>query len=127
MTPDLRRRVAEAKGWRFEPADTLRYPTCNVTHPTEPSHNGNYMMYPYDPTGRIDWMRDCGIPAWDTSIAAAWELVEEMDAAYVAVRLSNKGMHGYWWAYVEDVTVQATTAPEAICLAYLAWKKERTK
>lgn len=70
-----------------------------------------------------------------TDMGEAWKLVEKLAEQGVQVRFSNKAMHNdYWWCYLSsrpedthpDVTVQASSAPEAICLAvleYLAKKK----
>ena len=58
---------------------------------------------------------------WSTDIAAAWELVE------MAPQVFYLDLHtGQWWAmYGDDLDggCFGTTAPEAICKAFLAWKE----
>lgn len=72
-------------------------------------------------------------------MTTAWLLVDELGKKGVQIRLSNKALNNeYWWCYLSsapennhpDVTIQASTAPEAICLAvleYLSKKKESNK
>ena len=67
-----------------------------------------------------------GTPAFSTSIAAAWEVVEKMRADKLSVTLTGywEGSTGKWWVNVLDnvetvATVRTDTAPHAICLAAL--------
>lgn len=60
-------------------------------------------------------------------LSAAWEIVEFLGSQGVQIRLSNKALRNeYWWCYMDDVAVQASTAPEAICLAALKLKNPGT-
>ena len=104
----------------FAPGHTLVTYSCDF-------RSDNAMMYR---NGEDD--RD-GIapplPVFSEDIAAAWEVVEHLKDRNWAIRLSNKTVNWCWWAYVYDyssadaraeATVQAETAPLAICLAALA-------
>lgn len=98
MTLDeLRLAVAKAKGWK--------------------DYGFGWWLEPGAP------FQTHGLPDWPRDISAAWELVEEMHDRLVQVRLSNKGV-SMWWCYADiEITAQGSTAPEAICRAYLKWKE----
>lgn len=86
----------------------------------------------YDDGSGEDWQN---LKNYSTDMSEAWKLVEFLAQKGVQVRLSNKAMHNdYWWCYISstpesnhpDATAQASSAPEAICLAvldYLTKKK----
>ena len=66
---------------------------------------------------------------WSGSIADAWELVEEMtsEPSYVCIESPLVG-ENKWRCSVDEpnaIYKDAPTAPEAICLAWLAVMEER--
>ena len=105
---ELRRKVAEAVGWT-ETHATGGLP-CGIP-PGKPSHEDSHDV----------------IPAYETDIAAAWELVEAMATDGNGPKLGYNPRREGWhfnptgWMY-EPLSATAPTAPRAICLAYLAWK-----
>jgi len=112
---ELRLAIAKAKGW------------------TGPTVVGQVFAY-YSPDGRMR----AALPNWPTSIADAWELVEEVIASGIGwcpgfcfddhdgdrppewVAEFNR-----YWKKGSDYShyeAAATTAPRAICEAWLEWK-----
>jgi len=69
------------------------------------------------------WWHAC--PRWATDISAAWELVEEMLSANKRPKLARVAEKEWLFEVckVPDCFAYASTAPLAICLAYIAWKE----
>lgn len=119
---DLRRRVAEAVGW----TDVM---ACHEVR------QDVWWLEGVPPDDRVPDMDDDNdeIPAYETDIAAAWELVEEVSQCgqYDLIELSHEPTCSpdiaWSFAFTKpkchefDICKLAPTAPTAICLAYLAW------
>jgi len=96
---DLRRKIAERLG--FVNVQQDRYG----------------QLYARQPTGET-----CSIPAYESDIAAAWELLVELRESDCDVSISSCG--SAWCVqhllHYHDMAEHPATA---ICLAYLAWKE----
>lgn len=138
---EMRREIAEAKGW----TDVRIVPIFSVVHPAG-GDSTNASMYPDslvgippEPPDLHTYPEGCDlVPNWPEDIGAAWGLVEEMaaertvliqtfaDPPHIAVqtcyaRLYTIGPDGK--CKLDEVKGEGETVPEAICHAYLAWKK----
>ena len=106
---ELREEIARLRGW----TDTDR---PLVHWKTPPSHP------------RWAW-----VPNWPSDIAAAWQLVEEIEKECHAVSM-ERGSKKQWDCVILPEEVQETwvvgegdTAPLAICRAYVAWKRTQER
>ena len=106
---DLRREVAEAIGWT----------SIHKSGMTPPSSSGKRM-----------WLLHT--PAYETDIAAAFWLVDEIRQTHEITISAPVPPRKQWdvrgWNDTtndERFIAHAPTAPEAICRAYLAWKQSQ--
>ena len=114
---ELRILIAKAKGWEF------------VRGSTYYGHKTFLVVRRSDDT--IEIISDC--PDWPTDIAAAWELVEEMRPYFFRIDVMCWDHTGNWAVlcnprhghdeHVIPTLGDADTAPRAICLAWLQWRK----
>jgi hypothetical protein len=70
------------------------------------------------------WEKVCVIPAYSTSIAAAWEIVEWLFKTEWALNLKSYPIGREWICILtqqgeKNILAEATTAPLAICRAFL--------
>lgn len=115
---EIRLAIAKAKGWREV-------------------HNTQGILMGGEP-GEVAWWKP--VPYWPTDIKAAWELVEEAQAAKVGLVLHNSLRFipsPETWSYActfydpvggpnhEVYSAEEETAPLAICRAWLAWDEGR--
>lgn len=114
---ELEATIADRKGWRQEFGfmdSASRF-------------KQNYWIMP-------DGIVTSVLPSWSTEVSVAWELVDEMVNAPGVINVQTEyhtdGNYSecYYREYptgdAELVMGHAFTAPIAICLAYLAWKKD---
>lgn len=110
---ELRLQIAKAKGWKSEFGKMDK--ASSKDHEFFIKPDGTLSMYP---------------PDWPRDIAAAWELVGDLTQVQVRIEweldengtpcwrcLTCNEAKNYWTIYT------GTTAPEAICHAWLEWKK----
>jgi hypothetical protein len=124
MTPEqIRLEIAKIKGWKIEDKGTFQIVT-------DPSGDKNLTQH------GLEFFT----PDWPGSIAAAWGLVEEMtdkenkDYCTFTMMRCDGWSSGQLWGYevtfgkpfmhrTKDVSCWASTAPLAICKAYLQWQR----
>lgn len=125
---ELRLEIAKAKGWKMWNTyykNTSFLPLCPEDKlDVEVGFEVEWVTsHP-----RLYWQT--GDPNWPENIAAAWELVEEIPLVEaVKVERTEKNEPHYWCAIVKGddwYTGEAETAPRAICLAWLEWKKAQS-
>lgn len=69
-----------------------------------------------------------GLPRWTTSIAEAWKLVEEVIAQEFWVDIENyPSTISLWSVSFGTSNFLGTSAPLAICRAWLMWKTGESK
>jgi hypothetical protein len=119
---ELRMEIAKAKGWQIYHYDKDIAENCYYLLVDSDFDAVN--PFNYRKTEAECWEKD--LPGWPANIADAWELVEEMG------KLENvtiQNVEDYWRCEVDDMArtigACATTAPIAICKAYLRWKSEK--
>jgi hypothetical protein len=128
MTPEeIRQEIAERRGWSY----------VVVSHKYTALPDGKLSegipIYGYIFNGGVSYP-----PDWPASIAAAWELVDDMDNNGKWVQMRTPFIDdGYWcgctpkgitgWNGTPDLWMNAPTAPLAICKAWLAWKRSEEK
>jgi hypothetical protein len=132
LTPEqLRVEIAKAKGWTYkqESPDIENY-FCRLV--------GNKSGW-WNKSGQDEWI--CAychepFPDWPTDISAAWELVEEVqkdDSCWLVITTNGneKFACSIHETTSEDGTTECyaneSTAPLAICRAWLLWKQEGEK
>lgn len=68
------------------------------------------------------------IPQYSTSIAAAWELVEDTMAEpyeqFIEIR-KTPATSNFWYCEIGCITMRGDTAPLAISRAWLKWQENR--
>jgi hypothetical protein len=124
---ELRRAIAEAKGWKHNPTTLAEAKELGWTRIDPREAGGNCItLYAGEP-GEVhlrppwEWNYIRDFPDWPGSIAAAWELVEiQRDW-----KIESTG-DGYIVTIYDRAThYQAIdiSAERAICLAWLQWKR----
>jgi hypothetical protein len=129
MTPEeIRQEIAERRGWSY----------VVVSHKYTALPDGKLSegipIYGYIFNGGVSYP-----PDWPASIAAAWELVEEIskgdyttsltysDCADVVIYDQGNGDPEADPSLIYVSSGHADTAPLAICKAWLAWKRSEDK
>ena len=110
MNLELRQQVAEALGWTEIAEHRVLVDSLQGHHP------------PSDSGVRIGPLP---IPAYETDIAAAWELLEELRDADCDVALMSCGS-AWCLQFLCAYTDMDVSAPAAICKAWLKYKLDTT-
>ncbi len=121
---ELRLAIARAKGWFV--MEWINYNDAfSLINPAQTRGSNIY------PSREAAWssMDECHVPNWSTSIAAAWELIDQIPPEwFVSVDRDGKRwlcMIGSNKSSEEYYSGEGTTAPVAICKAWLAWKESQ--
>jgi hypothetical protein len=132
---EIRLEIAERNGWAIEetevtPGEIMYCIFCGDAQVSDQYYDENNAWY--------EIICNNTLPDWPASIAAAWELVDDMDNNGKWVQMRTPFIDdGYWcgctpkgitgWNGTPDLWMNAPTAPLAICKAWLAWKRSEEK
>jgi hypothetical protein len=130
---ELRIAVAKALGWQF-----MRVTERSLrAYPIKPGESSNG-YYPSKEGDEIVFANEYDYcdPDWPTSIAAAWELVEEAAQDGVGMDLFTIHEDNHFWYRTElfdppggpmpeVYSAESESAPRAICVAWLKWKEAK--
>ena len=123
---ELRLKIAKAKGWTLWRNNEALF--LFMRDKNNPASKKYCDQVDYDEAVVDDFiLRHSNVPNWPRDIAAAWELVWEMNNAELPVEVRSFVDRTATCTVNEDWGNRSIgeTVPEAICRAWLAWRESQ--